>query len=296
MKTALTAMPASRPTMKEVGESIVFVTDIYERLGKGGAHRQGAVRCAGEAVRRHDGYGDEARPVAGACRGGAEEADRAPRPGLCRQPHRSRSPRSCAPGPTRRPVDPRQHRLHQPAHRRRRRRRRASTRRCCARKPRSRKQLYGGAISQLEDAIKRLTYGDLANAHRGRHIWPACGRPSMPRWRRPEAGDVDAVWEGCRARAAPWPRRGSSTAASGPRVRGRCASEILAIFSELQVQMAGEVLSQGRRDQRQRRSNRGQVCNTMQELQATIGDANQPDRDEHVRDAGRDQRSSFAAA
>lgn len=35
MKTALTAMTRFEPGMKEVGESLVFVSDVYERFGKG---------------------------------------------------------------------------------------------------------------------------------------------------------------------------------------------------------------------------------------------------------------------
>lgn len=97
-------------------------------------------------------------------------------------------------------------------------------------------QLYGGAVSQLEDAIKRLTYGDLSNV-------PEAGQLAGMRAAfdatvaQARAGDMTAYQRVANEGLALTDASRRSFA-SGPEYEA-IRREIVAIFSELQVQMTG---------------------------------------------------------
>mgnify|MGYP001806920834 CR=1 FL=1 len=97
-------------------------------------------------------------------------------------------------------------------------------------------QLYGGAISQLEDAIKRLTYGDLSNIT-GAGSLAGMKASFDATVAQARAGNVDA-YSRIASEGTTLADASRSYYASGPEYEA-IRREILAIFSELQVQMTG---------------------------------------------------------
>lgn len=129
-------------------------------------------------------------------------------------------------------------------------------------------QLYSGAISQLEDAIKRLTYGDLSNIT-GAGTLAGMQASFNATVAQARSGDQSA-----------YQRVASEGLALTDASRGYYASspeyeatrrEILAIFSELQLQIAGGAAASPS-DGSAANANTATVLNTTTQLQAMVRD------------------------
>lgn len=99
-------------------------------------------------------------------------------------------------------------------------------------------QLYGGAISQLEDAIKRLTYGDLSNIT-GAGTLAGMQASFNATVAQARAGDLSA-YQRVASEGLALTEANRGYYASGPEYEAT-RREILAIFSELQLQVSGGV-------------------------------------------------------
>lgn len=129
-------------------------------------------------------------------------------------------------------------------------------------------ELYGGAISQLEDAIRRLTYGDLSNLS-GTGTLAGMRASFNATVAQARAGDMSA-YQRVASEGLALTDANRSYYASGPEYEA-IRREILAIFSELQVQMTGGATASPS-DASATSAATAASLNTTQQLQAMVRD------------------------
>jgi len=129
-------------------------------------------------------------------------------------------------------------------------------------------QLYGGAISQLEDAIKRLTYGDLSNLT-GAGTLAGMQASFDATVAQARAGDMSA-YQRVASEGLALTDASRGYFASGPEYEA-IRREILAIFSELQLEMSGGGAASPSEGSAAN-ANTAAVLNTTTQLQAMVRD------------------------
>jgi hypothetical protein len=278
MKIAATAMTTFAPTLKEVAENITFVEDVYDRFGKGALTVRAQFReleksfgdmtetakklglalepVAAEQKKQTERLGQDyidnlIDPVAAQLRAWEDEKASI----LANVDYIARH--------TDVVVDM------------------ARINEALLRKEYALKdQLTNGAISQLEDAIRRLTYGDLSNLSGAGTL--AGMRASFDATvAQARAGDLSA-YQRVASEGLALTDASRSYFASSPEYEA-IRREILAIFSELQVQISGGTTTSPS-DASAANANTAAVLNTTTQLQAMVRDLT-----EQLAEAKRDQ-------
>lgn len=266
MKTALEAMRASGTGMKEVAENIAFVTDTYDRLGKAAISIKPQFE---EVTKRFEEMADTAKtlglslePVA------AEQKKQTERLGqdyidnlidpVAAQLRAWEDEKASILANvdyikqhTDVVVD--QARI---------------TEGLLRREADLKDQLYNGAISQLEDAIKRLTYGDLANIT-GAATLSGMKASFDATVAQARAGDISA-YQRVASEGLAYTEANRGYYASGPEYEA-IRQQILAIFSELQIRTTGGASASPSEDPAANAAMAANLNNTQQ-LQAMMRD------------------------